>query len=274
MKDWTTEDIRNVGPLIERWDELSDQKKRDVAITVTQNNNAREVAEALRFIEWIKHPSRKKWDGFSDQQKREIVAWLPGQSDPIQEIEKAADKYIDGVAAEADGKRQALIVGLCLRLSKELKDADSIIYGDDKFSALNEAVSAIIASLKKYQRAPKDNAKQGPRNRYMDELLDLWLHAGGELGGNKSSMVSFFKSAWPQPLLRNRPSSEAIVQWAYKNERKTYRVIGGLIRRVDSVANASNQETRDRAASKLRKFESRHTEQLVKITSKGRLKNE
>jgi hypothetical protein len=64
-------------------------------------------------------------------------------------------------------------------------------------------------------------------------------------------------------MLRYRPSNEAIVQWIYKNEgAQLYRLLGGLLRRLDAVKETHDKRSRDLASRDLQKFEARHKERL------------
>jgi hypothetical protein len=258
MTDWI-EDLRKVDELTQWWDHLSDVERRKIAAMVADSRN---TEEALRFIKFIKHISKSKWAGFPEEQKQEIAAKFPRLADDVEWIEAAARTYVESTAAESDWRAKDRIVGLCLKLSDELEAHDHLAFGP--YETLREALNQIKTSSGKHRRQPKDNARQDARNVFMKELLDTWLVTGGELGGARSSLVAFIKAAWPEQLIRNRPTPAAIVQWVHKNEREPQRVMLELVRRI-LATKSGTQEERELAFKRLQRFETGHPEAVAEL---------
>jgi hypothetical protein len=256
MTDWTVEDLRKVGELTQRWDSLSDVERREIVAMVA---GSRDTKDALRLIKFVKHITKSKWAGFPEEQKREIAARFPRLD--VEWIEATARTYVESTAAESDRRARDRIVGLCLKLSDELDACDHLAFA---YETLREALNQIKTKSGKHRRQPKDNARQEARNVFMKELLDTWLVAGGELGGARSPLVAFIKAAWPQQLIRNRPTPAAIVQWVHKNEREPQRVMLVLMRRI-LATDSGTQEERELAFKRLQRFEEGHPETLAKL---------
>jgi hypothetical protein len=237
------------------WEGLSDEQKTELVAVFGGD----EEIEFLTLLEVMNYEYRaERWEGFSDRQKCEIASCLPAaDADVVDDIENSARLYLRRVEDEREEKKKAQIITQCLQLGQKLNDSGFLFHGDREVLAVKEALNVISTRAKRRKRRqPKDNAKQEARAYFMIDLLDAWYDTGGALGGVKSPMVSFFRAAWPQPLLKHRPSNEAIVQWAYKNERKPTRVI----RRLSKLMPPKGQMTR-----KFEDFERKHRKQIQEI---------
>ena len=276
MKDWSKENIKRLNEALKGWEKFSDQEKHDVVLSLEPNANEVELASLLKFVEWLHYQCTKRWRGFDDQQKLEIIACHPRGEDVTDSIEDAARTYIKSVESEQDFKKKAEIMALCVQLNEKIRESEWTFYTDKEFQAIRLALDPIVARVGRYRRAqPKDNARQDARNRYMEELLSQWVFADGQLGGANSPMIAFFRAAWPLPLLRHRPSNDAIVQWVYKHERTEFGIVMGWIRRhykLYKLESARDELERSRAARELQKYESRHKERIRDM--KGRIKKQ
>jgi hypothetical protein len=139
-------------------------------------------------------------------------------------MEVAATHYKIWMDAEQMSKRQKKILGFLRKLDDQLTLSDLLIVfiGDKEVWNLKRMLES-INGRKQHLTSPSLNAKQEARNRYMELVFDCWLLMGGKLGGSNSSMIAFFRAAWPKILRRQLPTNAAIVSWAYVLERTPVR---------------------------------------------------
>jgi hypothetical protein len=267
MKEWTTENSKRLDEALKGWNKFSDQEKHKLAVSLGASEF--ELTSLKKFVDRL---HAENWCGFSDQQRLEIIASHPRGEDVTDGIEAAARTYIECVEFEQNLKQEAEIVALCVRLDEKLKQFESTFYLiEEKFRTLRVALDPIATRVDRYRR-PKDNARQDTRNGFMEKLLSEWLCAGGQLGGADSPVIAFFRAAWPHPLLRHRPSNDAIVQWVYKHERTPFGIVRGLLQRHDRLNAARDELERSCAARELQKYESRHEERIRELFAESRVK--
>jgi len=194
----------------------------------------------------------QRWPGLSDEQKRALDAFFPDRPWTSTAVEVCARQYFKKLWDEEEAKVRTRVIGLCVQLYKKLDPAEMLVHfhsDDADIRQLFRALTHITKTENARRRQSKQNAKQEARADFMESLLDEWRDAGGNLGDASSPMVQFIKAAWPEPLVKFRPSAKAIVVWAYSNEKKRNRLTlhaARLFERIEAAKSASERADAER----------------------------